>query len=87
MTEWEVRLPMGDLTLETGPDTGSERRTAVVTPLRASTVGRTGAESGSTQGTAAVDLETESVALCHACGERKRFAGLICDACRRRHGV
>ena len=34
-----------------------------------------------------VEFEFEWRRLCHACGERKRFRGLICTECRDRHEV
>lgn len=34
-----------------------------------------------------IDLEFEWYRLCHGCGERKWFRAMICDDCRRQHGV
>jgi hypothetical protein len=35
----------------------------------------------------AIDMEFEWLQVCHGCGERTRFRGLICDDCRERHDV
>ncbi|SDD23550.1 hypothetical protein SAMN05192552_101613 [Natrinema hispanicum] len=39
------------------------------------------------EGDREIDLVFEWHQLCHACGERKWFSGLICDECRNRHRV
>ncbi|MDS0475723.1 hypothetical protein [Natrinema sp. 1APR25-10V2] len=78
---------MGSSSRDTDADTECERCPAAAVRRVVSAAGPAHATSGATRSTAAIDLETESSKLCHACSERKRFAGLICDAYRQRHGV
>lgn len=42
---------------------------------------------GSTDGERSIDLTFEWHQLCHGCGNRKWFNGIICEECRDRHDV
>ncbi len=41
----------------------------------------------SERGTDRIDMEFEWFQLCHGCGEQKWFSAMICENCRKRHGV